>query len=164
VRHAGSRAQRLAGRISTEGAERDVLPAVVDAISGIESLVGGNPARRRISAFPGKADLASFLLGLGEDIVDALKKMDVNSIAGCTEHVFDVLYLVDSEYRNQVESGLAKMADRSWWRDAHKLADEGASALAAMVMEASSCAERVQSTCIAVDLRSQFLDARDGDG
>jgi hypothetical protein len=52
--------QRLAEAISNEGAERDVLLAVENAISGIESLVG-EPVVKIISAVPGKADLGSLL-------------------------------------------------------------------------------------------------------
>lgn len=157
-----SDSQRLAGLISTEGAERDVLRAIANTISGIERLGGGDRARRGISALPGKADLAAFLLELGEVLADALERMDVNSLAGCSERAFDALYLVDSEYSHQVESGLAKLEDRSWWRDARKLADEGAGALALAATEAVLCAERVRSTCIDVDVRGQFLDLGSG--
>ncbi|WP_410631307.1 hypothetical protein [Amycolatopsis sp. cmx-4-83] len=155
--------QRLAEKISNDGGERDVLRAVINNISDLEGLVGGNPVRRRISASQGKADLGNLLLELGGVLIDVRKRSDLDSIAGCTERVFDALHLVDSEYGRQVESGLAKLEDRSWWRDARKLADGGAGALAAAAMEASSCAERVRSTCVEVDLRSQFLNVGNGD-
>ncbi|NBH08279.1 hypothetical protein [Amycolatopsis sp. SID8362] len=157
-----SDSQRLAGLISTETAERDVLRAIANAISGIERHGGCDRARKGISALPGKADLAAFLLELGEVLADALERKDVNSLAGCSERVFDALYLVDTEYSYQVESGLSKLEDRSWWRDARKLADEGADALAEAATEAISCAERVRSTCIDVDVRGQFLDLGNG--
>lgn len=102
-----SDSQRLVGLISAAGAERDVLGAIANTISGVERLGGGDRARRGLSAWPGKADLAAFLLELGEVLENALESMDVNSLAGCSERVFDALYLVDSEYSHQVESGLA---------------------------------------------------------
>ncbi|MFJ9779916.1 hypothetical protein ACIRSS_10055 [Amycolatopsis sp. NPDC101161] len=157
-----SDSQRLAGLISTEGAGRDVLRDIANIISSIERLGGGDRARRGSSALPGKADLAAFLLELGEVLADALERMDVNSLAGCSERVFDALYLVDSEYSHQVESGLAKLEDRSWWRDAQRVTDDGAGALAVAATEAVSCAERVRSTCIDVDVRGQFLDRGNG--
>lgn len=142
--------RRLAERISAGGGEREVLQAVGNTIARIDDPVGASPEW---------AGLASLLLGLRSLLDDVSRRGDVNSIAGCTERVFEAFHLVDGK----VESGLAKLEDHSWWRDARRLGDQGNSALAAAAAEASSCAERVQATCVELDLRRRFPDAGEED-
>ncbi|GAA1311633.1 hypothetical protein Psi02_72600 [Planotetraspora silvatica] len=139
---------------SRAGGERDVLLAVADAISGIE-YVAGTPSAGGIPSMPKRADLAGLLLEVGTLLEDSLSRLDVNSVAACTERVFETFFLFDDQYGQQVGSRLAKLEDHAWWRDVRLLNDRGDGALAATAMEAMSCAEIVYSTCIEADLRGQ---------